>query len=727
MPRAARRPTVGSVPPRSLAEDLRLRDDGQLARLFALRPTLLRPVPKSFADLALRANSAPATVLALDDLTQGQLDVLTACCALAVGPRFSVAEVAAGIGGDLAVVSPIVRDLYDRVLLWGSEPDVRVPSAVREALGREPGGLDPTPRADLPAIRAALQVPEAFLTDLDDLSQAARDVLLELAWGPPVLTDPHTAAEDEAHTWLDGRGLIARDDLGTRILPREIALLVRRGQLIRRPALTAPTGAEHAAPELTDDRAGHAADQFVRDTDRLVADIERQSWTRQSSGAIVARDWDRATTRLGLAPERVGLLLATAWAAGWVGDGGDQRLHPATRYVETLDRSVASRWAQLAHRWLDLPMSPVVDPGRVLAGTADRRIAHARALVLTGLQAGAGDALETWLRWFRPRLRLSPQLVAGLLAEAEALGFSAGSAPAAVTRALALPPDAVALAADVTAMLPSLTDQVVLQADLTATSLGPLEPAVERRLAEVADWESGGGATVFRFSADSVRRGLAGGLDPDGVVTWLRDLSATPLPQALEVLISDQARAAPPVSVHPAAAVLRCDRSAAAAILADDSLADLGLHQIAPEVLISGLPAGHVIARLREAGHAVAESGGGLVSVEPSSMVDEPAGPTADRVIRSLRHIEERARPGERPPIDISAGAPHAVRRQLSEAAQHHVRLWLAFADDSGRRLTHLVEPLALVDGDVCAFDVTAAEIRTIPLERVVGAAPTER
>ena len=79
------------MPPsaRSLAEDLRSRSDDQLVSLFGLRPDLLRPLPKSFSDLAIRANSAPSTVTALDNLTAAQLDVIEACCALAPAGRAS--------------------------------------------------------------------------------------------------------------------------------------------------------------------------------------------------------------------------------------------------------------------------------------------------------------------------------------------------------------------------------------------------------------------------------------------------------------------------------------------------------------------------------------------------------------------------------------------------------------------------------------------------------------
>ena len=49
---------------------------------------------------------------------------------------------------------------------------------------------------------------------------------------------------------------------------------------------------------------------------------------------------------------------------------------------------------------------------------------------------------------------------------------------------------------------------MLLQADLTAVAPGPLEPDLARRLQVAADVESRGGATVYRFTAQSVRRAL---------------------------------------------------------------------------------------------------------------------------------------------------------------------------------------------------------------------------
>ena len=58
------------------------------------------------------------------------------------------------------------------------------------------------------------------------------------------------------------------------------------------------------------------------------------------------------------------------------------------------------------------------------------------------------------------------------------------------------------------ALLPEPVDHVLLQADLTAVAPGPLESQLARKLQLVADVESRGGATVYRFTPTSVRRAL---------------------------------------------------------------------------------------------------------------------------------------------------------------------------------------------------------------------------
>src|SRR5699024_215852 len=90
-------------------------------------------------------------------------------------------------------------------------------------------------------------------------------------------------------------------------------------------------------------------------------------------------------------------------------------------------------------------------------------------------------------------------------------------------------------------LLPSPVDHVMLQADLTAVAPGPLENRLARQFEQLAMIESRGGATVYRFSARTVRRALDAGWDRDSIHTFLADHSRTPVPQPLTYLVDDLA------------------------------------------------------------------------------------------------------------------------------------------------------------------------------------------
>ena len=75
--------------PRSLADDLRARDDAALVALLRARPDLLSPVPSDLASLAARATTRPSVSRALDQLDRFALQVVEVLCAL---PDRSTAE-----------------------------------------------------------------------------------------------------------------------------------------------------------------------------------------------------------------------------------------------------------------------------------------------------------------------------------------------------------------------------------------------------------------------------------------------------------------------------------------------------------------------------------------------------------------------------------------------------------------------------------------------------------
>src|SRR5204863_318576 len=73
------------------------------------------------------------------------------------------------------------------------------------------------------------------------------------------------------------------------------------------------------------------------------------------------------------------------------------------------------------------------------------------------------------------------------------------------------------------ALLPAPASTFTLQADLTCVAAGALDAPVATELGLLADVESTGAATVYRFSEPSLRRAFdAGPADPAAIVRALR-------------------------------------------------------------------------------------------------------------------------------------------------------------------------------------------------------------
>ncbi|MBR7678422.1 helicase-associated domain-containing protein, partial [Streptomyces daliensis] len=218
----------------------------------------------------------------------------------------------------------------------------------------------------------------------------------------------------------------------------------------------------------------------------------------------------------------------------------------------------------------------------------------------TGTGAGVGTQAPTWPEGgpaassaassaASPAQDLRSRLARWALEEAELLGFTGRGAlasyarpfllddgrgdpgdpsePESGARARELTPVELASAAERAAdalapLLPEPLDHVLLQADLTAVAPGPLERALAATLGALADVESKGGATVYRFSPASVRRGLDAGLTATDVHAFLAAHSRTPVPQPLTYLVDDVARRHGRLRVGAASSYVRCDDDA---------------------------------------------------------------------------------------------------------------------------------------------------------------------
>ena len=144
---------------------------------------------------------------------------------------------------------------------------------------------------------------------------------------------------------------------------------------------------------------------------------------------------------------------------------------------------------------------------------------------------------------------------------------------------------------------------MLLQADLTAVAPGPLVTDLAHELSLLADVESKGGATVYRFTEGSVRRALDSGRTTSEVHALLAQHSRTPVPQALTYLVDDVARRHGRIRVGTAGAYIRSDDPAVLAeILASKKATPLGLRLLAPTVLASRAPVDRVLEVLRGPG-----------------------------------------------------------------------------------------------------------------------------
>ena len=591
-------PDVVPARPRTLSDDLRARTDDELAALLAVRPDLLHPVPADIAGLATRATTTVSTTRALDGLDRWRLQVAEV---LAAGPDpMPGADVVATIP-DVPedAVREALASLRERALVWGDDEGWHLVRAAREAFGPWPCGLGPS-LSTRPEVAPWADDPDAVAAALADAPPAAAELAARMAAGPPAGQLAHAqrpVSVDSARTpveWLLARGLLVPLDGETVVLPREVALALRGGRWLVAPEPVRPpvaVGADRAAAQVD-----AAAGQQAHDAVRLVEDL-CDAWAvwppaELRNGGLGVRDL-AATARALDVPERdAATLVEVARAAGLIASDQDESpvWLPTPGYDVWLSRGRGERWAALVRAWWGMLRVPALVGGRddrggrinALAPDAERGVAavvrHEVLAILAEPAAGSVvppgavvDVLDARL----PRRggALRELLVDGTLAEAALLGLTGLGALAATGRALmaaAAPPGAETgparpdpgadpLVAAVEPLLPDPLDHVLLQADLTAVAPGPLDPSLARELALLADVESTGGATVYRFSEGSLRRALDTGRTASDVHALLASRSRTPVPQPLTYLVDDVARRHGAIRVGVASAYVRCD------------------------------------------------------------------------------------------------------------------------------------------------------------------------
>ena len=734
-----------SAAPRTLADQFRSWPDEQLAALLRARPDLAVPAPTDSSQLASRSVVRVSVLRALDLLDRLELETLLTV--VQVGPAPSDV-VQSFLNADPAAVDEALERLSELALIWGSAETWRPVTVVAELLGLPPG----------PPVREI----EAALADLDERARAILDHLdetdaagtVQSATWPVRITDASTPTE----VLLAHRLLVPRDERHV-VVPWSVRLHLRGGRSTRERIDTAPELAvSERAQDLVDRAAAGAAYELVRRTEMLL-----EAWATRPpgglrTGGLGVRDLRAAAELLHTEPPTSALVIETAAAAGLLALGMNDELDSAWLPTDSYDvwagRGAADRWVALAKAWLENPRlisaigsregdKPInaLTPGIERTWLpADRHSTLAALLDLEpghALAAGTGAAsLVTRLRWRFPRKPAGRfELVGSHLDEAALVGLTGLNGLSSFGRALLTESDPVPL---LDALLPAPIDHVLIQADLTAVAPGPLEREFAQQLSLLADVESRGGATVYRFTVDSVRRAFDSGWSTVEVKDFLHSSSRTPVPQALEYLVDDVSRRFGTLRLGVAESFLRSDDETTLTELMHHSAGSLRLRRIAPTVIVSDVPLQVLLPKLRELGAApVVEAADGTVRVarpeEFRARTPKPrpgSGRDDARLAARTAAVVAAVRAGDRAaasrPSRGPARTPADVMTALREAAGSGDEVWISYLDNHGTSTERIVRPREVGGGQLTAYDERSDEVRTFAVHRINEVRTTE-
>jgi hypothetical protein len=408
-----------------------------------------------------------------------------------------------------------------------------------------------------------------------------------------------------------------------------------------------------------------------------------------------------------------------------------------------------------------------------------------RSLTLSILNENQGIAPElasfneviAWRAPVRRNSSLQEELASWTLREAEWLGITGQGALSKYGAEFLGGEDLVIINED----LPKTVDHILIQSDNTAIAPGPLEHEISQQLAVMADIESRGGATVYRFSeatirraleheisqqlavmADiesrggatvyrfseaTIRRALDHGKTGDEIKVFLTKTSKTPMPQPLEYLITDVSKKHGKLRVGNTSAFIRCEDTALISqIMNDKRLEILELRRIAPEVVICDHDATDTMRILREAGYLPAgESATGIMLTGPRSNravtkprpprvigeVEIPSEENLNAAIRAIRTGEKSTHKQThlRQAANEALGAlPRTSANETMDLVNKYIMeeksLSIGYADNNGAVTHRIIDPIRVSAGALLARDHATGEVQSFRIPRITGVAP---
>lgn len=714
----------------SFADELRSRNDAELARLFNLRPDLVTPVPSDFSALAARANSMPSLIRAVDGLNKWQLDVLTVCAIL--NEPFAKSDVTAltekTAGG-------VIDELWERGLIYKDGAKYRIVSNVRVRIGDEPAGLGPKAPTDVTYNFAQLKkAPEAAMTMLE-----------RLMWGPPRGQIGNLKKPGEAIAWLlEHRYLIAMDSQ-TVVLPREVALHLRGGKVFAENSAIAPVLEGTTRKQKEIDRAAAAnISTFLRWCEELAHNWSDEPPVALRSGGLGVRDLKHTAEHLGVEEVCAGFVAEMLFISGLVVIDTDDQIMPTTAFDIWLTKSHEERWSGLITLWLETsrasgligkadqkniaPLGPELDR----AGIASLRTTTLGLLHDNPELDPKVSVLLDRMKWLTPG-RFNGEYIEWALREAEWLGLTGQGALSSFGRALIDGTDDLG----VESALPQPVDHILIQADNSAVAPGPLTVELANTIGTLADIESRGGATVYRFSEASIRRGLDHGQTSDQIKDFLKRTSKTPVPQPLEYLINDVAKRHGRLRVGTSNSYIRCeDEALIQQITVDKKLDHLRLRKLAPQVLISDIEISEVIATLRESGYlpAAENSTGILVSApairraksrpKPPRIISDFQNPSDVVISSAVRALRAGQKASAHKPREVPRTTANETLALLHQYIEDEASLTIGYADTNGGVSNRLIDPLKISLGTLMARDHATGQVESFRIPRITGVAP---
>lgn len=728
---------------RSFADYLRSLDDAALISLFSHRPDLITPVPPDIASLAVRASSAPSLARAIDSLNAWQYQVLEAC-AIATEP-FTEKTIASLT--DKAALF-VLSGLQERGLIYQGKDGFYLPTTAREVLGNEIQGLGPQ------------SMVKVNLKKLEEAPPAAKKALEAMVWGPPRGTVADVKTPGAGVAWLLENNFVVAANTKTVLLVREVALSLRGGKLHRQLEITAPIITGEKRSEKSVQLAAIAnITTFLRWTEEILNFWAQEPAQALRSGGLGVRDLKVLATHLGVDTSCAAFIAEVSYLAGLVTIDSDDRILPTSQFDIWLLQTPSAKWQSLLSPWLIssrvsglvgkdesknvAPLGPELD--RVLAAPI-RKL----TLKLLAENSHLSPEFETFTKlaqWHMPAKRsngISTDYLRWTLSEVEWLGITGQGVISKYGVEFLDGGNLESINED----LPKPVDHILIQSDHTAIAPGPLEHEIAQELAILAEIESRGGATVYRFSEATIRRGLDHGRTGDEIKSFLKKTSKTPMPQPLEYLIADVSKKHGKLRVGNTSAFIRCEDSALIAqIISDKRLELLSLRQIAPEVLICHLDAGDAMNILRSFGYLPAgeDSQGALLSgpriqraktkARPPRIIGEFIRPDEIELVGALRALRtgEKSTHRQSTMRNIAANALGSLPRTTANETldiltdylqnQPATSLSIGYADNNGLVSHRIIDPLKLSAGSLIARDHATSEVQTFRIARITGVA----